>query len=52
MGSRDKRVREKRKPKKQQPKPVSRPLRPAPEYKPPVAPSQPPSSQTDQGTGQ
>jgi hypothetical protein len=45
MGSRDKRGREKRKPKKTQIKPVSRPLRPATEHKPAV-----PTSQTDEGT--
>jgi hypothetical protein len=48
MGSRDKRGREKRKPKKTQPKPVSRPVRPATEYKP-AAP--PPAQQTNEGTG-
>lgn len=48
MGSRDKRGREKKKPKKKDIRPLSRPARPAPEYKPPVAPSQPP--RTDEGT--
>lgn len=41
MGSRDKRGREKKKPKKTQIKPSSGRPRPAPEYKPPVAPPQP-----------
>jgi hypothetical protein len=50
MGSRDKRGREKKKPKKQQTKPVTRPLRPATAYKPAAPP--PPSSQTEEGTGE
>jgi len=40
MGNRDKRGREKKKPKKTQIKPLSRPASPAPQYKP-VAPPQP-----------
>jgi hypothetical protein len=44
MGSRDKRGREKKKPKKTQIKPSSRPASPVPEYKP-VVPPQP--RQTD-----
>jgi len=48
MGNRDKRGREKKKPKRKEIKLVSRPARPAPEYKP-VAP---PTSQTDEGTGE
>ena len=50
MGNRDKRGREKKKPKKQQPKPVSRPLKPATEYKPAEPP--PPPPQTDGGIGE
>jgi hypothetical protein len=50
MGSRDKRGREKKKPKKQDIKPLSRPARPAPEYKPPAVSPQP--QQTDEGTSQ
>jgi hypothetical protein len=46
MGNRDKRGREKKKPKKKGTKQLSRPTRPATEYKPPVAPT----SQTDGGT--
>jgi len=49
MGNRDKRGREKKKPKKKQITPLSRPEKPATEYKP-VAPSS--SSQTDEGTGE
>jgi len=41
MGSRDKRGREKKKPKKKNIKPSSGPARLTPEYKPPVAPTQP-----------
>jgi hypothetical protein len=47
MGNRDKRGREKKKPKKTQIKPLSRPVSPAPQYKP-AAPPQP--RQTDEGT--
>src|SRR5271156_1142628 len=46
MGNRDKRGREKKKPKKKEIKPSSRPASPAPEYKP-VAPPQP--RPTDEG---
>jgi len=49
MGSRDKRGREKKKPKKTAIKPLSRPTIPAPEYKL-VAP--PPPRQTGEGTGE
>jgi hypothetical protein len=44
MGNRDKRGREKKKPKKTPIKPLSRPAIPAPQYKPPVPPPQ-----TDEG---
>jgi hypothetical protein len=47
MGNRDKRGRGKKKPKKKQIKTLSRPAKPATEYKP-VAPT----SQTDEGTGE
>ncbi len=47
MGNRDKRSREKKKPKKSQIKPLSRATRPAVEYRP-VAP--PPPRQTDEET--
>jgi hypothetical protein len=50
MGNRDKRGREKKKPKKKQIRTLSRPARPATEYKPAAPP--PPSSQTDEGTGE
>jgi len=48
MGNRDKRGREKKKPKRKEIKQVSRPARPAPEYKPVALPT----SQTDEGTGE
>jgi hypothetical protein len=48
MGNRDKRGREKKKPKRKEIKQVSSRARPAPEYKPVV----PPSSQTDAGMGE
>jgi hypothetical protein len=48
MGSRDKRGREKRKPKRKEIKPSSVPARPTPEYKPPVVPPQP--QQTNEET--
>jgi hypothetical protein len=48
MGNRDKRGREKKKAKKKEIKHVSRAAKPAPEYKPPVAPPEP--QQTDEGT--
>jgi hypothetical protein len=48
MGSRDKRGREKKKPKRKEIKPSSTPAKPTPEYKPPVTPPQP--QQTDEGT--
>jgi hypothetical protein len=47
MGNRDKQGREKRKPKKKGSKPLSRPVRPATEYKPAAQ-----TSQTDEGTGE
>jgi hypothetical protein len=47
MGSRDKRDREKKKPKEKQIKTLSRPAKPATEYKPAA-----PTSQTDEGTGE
>jgi hypothetical protein len=47
MGNRDKRSREKKKPKKKEIKPLSRPTNPTPEYKP-IAPPHP--QQTDEGT--
>jgi hypothetical protein len=51
MGNRDKRGREKKKPKRKEIKQMSRPTipaRPAPEYKPVT----PPTSQTEEGTGE
>jgi hypothetical protein len=48
MGNRDKRSREKKKPKKKEIRPLSRPTRPAVEYKP-VAPP-PPRPTDDEGT--
>jgi len=50
MGNRDKRGREKKKPKKQQTKQVSRPLRPETDYKPAAPPL--PTSHTDEGMGE
>jgi hypothetical protein len=47
MGNRDKRGREKKKPKKEQIKTLSRPVKPVTEYKPAA-----PTSQTDEGTGE
>jgi hypothetical protein len=47
MGNRDKRGREKKKAKKKQIKTLSRPAKPATEYKPAA-----PTSQTDEGTGE
>jgi hypothetical protein len=47
MGNRDKRGREKKKPKKKQTKTSSKPAKPATEYKPAT-----PTSQTDEGTGE
>jgi hypothetical protein len=47
MGNRDKRGREKKKPKKKQFKTLSRPAKPATQYKPAV-----PTSQTEEGTGE
>jgi hypothetical protein len=49
MGNRDKRGREKKKPKRKEIRQVSTPAaRPAPEYKPVALPT----SQTDEGTGE
>jgi hypothetical protein len=47
MGNRDKRGREKKKPKKKGIKQLSTPAKPTPEYKPVVAPH---PQQTDKGT--
>ena len=46
MGNRDRRGREKKKPKQKEIKPLSGPARPTPEYKPPVVPQKPPPTQT------
>jgi hypothetical protein len=47
MRSRDKRGREKKKPKKKQLKTLSRPVKPAAQYKPAL-----PTSQSEEGTGE